>query len=158
MDGDYYHISTDVLARVMTFSTVPDAPVGNIKLTVSKVREIMSINRSGRKVDTIVGEVGVAEPEITFASGSEEDSITRFDRSKRKKNRKKGNNRQNEGGEPKSQQPRETKESQGDAAQHTGGNRGDRRHGGRNRGFHRHSREGRQGENNHSNTKNGGEQ
>ena len=158
MDGDYYHISTDVLARVMTFSTVPDAPVGNIKLTVSKVREIMSINRSGRKVDTIVGEVGVAEPEITFASGSEEDSITRFDRSKRKKNRKKGNNRQNEGGEPKSQQPREMKESQGDADQHTGGNRGDRRHGGRNRGFHRHSREGRQGENNHSNTKNGGEQ
>ena len=157
MDGDYYHISTDVLARVMTFSTVPDAPVGNIKLTVSKVREIMSINRSGRKVDTIVGEVGVAEPEITFTSGSEEDSITRFDRSKRKKNRKKGNNRQNEGGEPKSQQPRETKESQGDAAQHTNGNRGDRRHGGRNRGFHRHSREGRQGENNHSNTQNGGE-
>ncbi|MBE6208708.1 MAG: hypothetical protein E7128_00500 [Rikenellaceae bacterium] len=154
MDGDYYHISTDVLARVMTFSTVPDAPVGNIKLTVSKVREIMSINRSGRKVDTIVGEVGVAEPEITFASGSEEDSITRFDRSKRKKNRKKGNNRQNEGGD-RPQQPREQKESQDNAEQHAGGNRGDKRNGGRNRGFHRRSRDGRQGDNNH---KNGGEQ
>ena len=154
MDGDYYHISTDVLARVMTFSTVPDAPVGNIKLTVSKVREIMSINRSGRKVDTIVGEVGVAEPEITFASGSEEDSITRFDRSKRKKNRKKGNNRQNEGGD-RPQQPHEQKESQDNAEQHAGSNRGDKRNGGRNRGFHRRSRDGRQGDNNH---KNGGEQ
>ncbi len=88
MDGDYYHISTDVLSRVMSFSTVPDANVGTIKLTAEKVREIMNINRAGKKVDTIVGEVDVAEPEIAFASGSEEDSITRFDR-KKKKNRSK---------------------------------------------------------------------
>lgn len=88
MDGDYYHISTDVLSRVMSFSTVPDANVGTIKLTAEKVREIMNINRAGKKVETIVGEVDVAEPEIAFASGSEEDSITRFDR-KKKKNRSK---------------------------------------------------------------------
>ena len=88
MDGDYYHISTDVLSRVMSFSTVPDANVGTIKLTAEKVREIMNINRAGKKVDTIVGNVDVAEPEIAFASGSEEDSITRFDR-KKKKNRSK---------------------------------------------------------------------
>ena len=88
MDGDYYHISTDVLSRVMSFSTVPDATVGTIKLTAEKVREILNINRAGKKVDTIVGEVDVAEPEIAFASGSEEDSITRFDR-KKKKNRSK---------------------------------------------------------------------
>ncbi|MBP3425852.1 MAG: hypothetical protein J6K81_03935 [Rikenellaceae bacterium] len=88
MDGDYYHISTDVLSRVMTFSTAPDANVGNIKLTADKVREIINLNRAGKKVDTIVGEVDVIEPEIAFASGSEEDSITRFDR-KKKKNRSK---------------------------------------------------------------------
>ncbi|MBO7168656.1 MAG: hypothetical protein J6V43_01070 [Rikenellaceae bacterium] len=88
MDGDYYHISTDVLSRVMSFSTVPDANVGTIKLTAEKVREILNINRAGKKVETIVGEVDVAEPEIAFASGSEEDSITRFDR-KKKKNRSK---------------------------------------------------------------------
>lgn len=132
MDGDYYHISTDVLARVMSFSTVPDAPMGNIKLTVSKVREILNINRAGKKVDTIVGEVGVAEPEITFASGSEEDSITRFDRSKRKKNRSK---RQREGKDvkkPAKEMPSTTTETQAEKEAST--DRGERRgQGGRNR-------------------------
>jgi hypothetical protein len=143
MDGDYYHISTDVLARVMTFSTVPDAPVGNIKLTVSKVREIMSINRAGKKVDTIVGEVGVAEPEIAFASGSEEDSITRFDRSKRKKSRSK-RQRSSEGKVSKPQQenrgeqsPKNEQESHSDKSERRG-------QGGRNRSHnHRGHRNGR---------------
>ncbi len=162
MDGDYYHISTDVLARVMSFSTVPDATVGNIKLTVSKVREIMAINRAGRKVDTIVGEVGVAdEPEITFASGSDEDSITRFDRAKRKKNRGRKQRSQQGGGKPQgerrakagdageAQQPQgEQPESENRSERAPREQRGERREGkggqgGRGRGGRRGQRDGR---------------
>ncbi|MBQ8864011.1 MAG: hypothetical protein IJ014_04730 [Rikenellaceae bacterium] len=107
LDGDYYHVSTDVLSRVMSFSTVPDANVGTIKLTVDKVREILHLNRAGKKVDTIVGEVDIVEPEIAFASGSEEDSITRFDRAKRKKNRSKKRNNDKQGASLKNDQPKE---------------------------------------------------
>ena len=92
LDGDYYLISTDVLARTMSFSTVQNAPVGTIVLSASRVREIMEINRKGKKVDTILSDGGKKPKteEIGFTNVVEQESITRFDKKKRsgKGNRK----------------------------------------------------------------------
>lgn len=113
LDGDYYLISTDVLARTMSFSTVQNAPVGNIVLSASRVREIAEMNRRGKKVDTILSEGGKKPntEEIGFTNVVEQESITRFDKKKRPssgRNRKfrKPNGKDNKGareGNPKKQ-------------------------------------------------------
>jgi len=104
LDGDYYLVSTDVLARTMSFSTVQNAPVGNVVLSASRVREIMEMNRKGKKADTILSE-GASKPqteEIGFTNIIEQESITRFDKKKKTggKNRKfrKSSGKENKGG------------------------------------------------------------
>ena len=97
MDGEYYLIKIDPLAGTMSFSTSKNTIANLTTLPVSRVREIIAINRAGEKAETLLGsqeEKRVVEP--TFRS--EEDSITRFDnKSKRKKNKRNRGNRDERG-------------------------------------------------------------
>ena len=94
MDGEYFLIKTDILARTMSFSSSKDSMSNVVTIPTSRVREIIAMNRAGRKVDSIVDKdsvVTVEEP--TFRT--EEDSITRFDnQNKRRRKNKNRNNRQ----------------------------------------------------------------
>ena len=99
IDGEYFLVKSDILARTMTFSTSKESMSNLVTIPVSRVREILAINRNGGKVDSILGEeveTKVAEP--TYRT--EEDSITRFDKSKkRKKKKNRGGRSAGEGGE-----------------------------------------------------------
>ncbi len=94
MDGEYFLVKTDILARTMSFSSSKDSMSNVVTIPTSRVREIIAMNRAGRKVDSIVDKdsvVTVEEP--TFRT--EEDSITRFDnQNKRRRKNKNRNNRQ----------------------------------------------------------------
>ena len=102
VDGEYYLVKTDVLARTMSFSTSRETLSNVITLPVSRVREIVAANRAGKRVESLADEVSkpvVEEP--TYRS--EEDSITRFDSKRRNRNRNRnrnnnGRNRHNGGG------------------------------------------------------------
>ena len=90
LDGEYYLVKIDPLAQTMTFSTSKGAMVHLTTLPISRVKEIMAINRAGEKAETLLGDSDnekVAEPTYRH----EEDSITRFDgkgkRNKRNKRR-----------------------------------------------------------------------
>ena len=87
MDGEYYLVKTDILARTMSFSSSKDTISNMVTIPTSRVREIIAANRAGRKVESIANKddmVTVEEP--TFRT--EEDSITRFDnQNKRRRNR-----------------------------------------------------------------------
>ena len=90
LDGEYYLVKIDPLAQTMTFSTSKGAMVNLTTLPISRVKEIMAINRAGEKAETLVGDSDnekVVEPTYRH----EEDSITRFDgkgkRNKRNKRR-----------------------------------------------------------------------
>ena len=87
MDGEYYLVKTDILARTMSFSSSKDTMSNVVTIPTSRVREIIAANRAGRKVESIVNKDDmptVEEP--TFRT--EEDSITRFDnQNKRRRNR-----------------------------------------------------------------------
>ena len=87
MDGEYYLVKTDILARTMSFSSSKDTMSNVVTIPTSRVREIIAANRAGRKVESIVNKEDmptVEEP--TFRT--EEDSITRFDnQNKRRRNR-----------------------------------------------------------------------
>ena len=90
LDGEWFLVKIDPLAGTMSFSTSKGTMVNLTTLSISRVREIIALNRAGEKAETLIGEGGesvVEEP--TYRS--EEDSITRFDnkgkRNKRNKRR-----------------------------------------------------------------------
>ena len=110
LDGEYYLVKVDPLAQTMTFSTSKGAMVNLTTLPISRVKEIIAINRAGQKAETLLGSDAkerVEEPTYRH----EEDSITRFDgKGKRnKRNKRRGGKERPEGGE---QQVERTAESQ----------------------------------------------
>ena len=108
MDGEYFLVKTDILARTMSFSSSKDSMSNVVTIPTSRVREIIAMNRAGRKVDSIIDKdsvVTVEEP--TYRT--EEDSITRFD-NQNKRRRKNNKNRDKQRGErqPKQEVHQET--------------------------------------------------
>ncbi|MBQ5635671.1 MAG: hypothetical protein IIV10_05115, partial [Alistipes sp.] len=93
MDGEYHLVKTDILAHTMSFSSSKDALVNVVTIPTSRVREIMALNRAGKKVDSILGETAEVVNEPTYRT--EEDSITRFDKAKKRKKRNNRNNHNN---------------------------------------------------------------
>ena len=96
LDGEYYLVKIDPLAQTMSFSTSKGTMVNLTTLPISRVKEIIAINRAGEKAETLLGNVEdgrVEEPSYR----QEEDSITRFDnKTKRnKRNKRRNGNKDN---------------------------------------------------------------
>ena len=112
LEGEWYLVKIDPLAQTMSFSTSKNTMANLTTLPVSRVKELIALNRAGQKADTLVGEGGEAQvEEPTYRH--EEDSITRFDsktkRNKRNKSRKEQSSKskeQREEREPKEQSPK----------------------------------------------------
>lgn len=132
IDGEYFLIKIDPLAGTMSFSTSKNTIANLTTLPISRVKEIIALNRAGEKAETLEGnttEQRTEEP--TYRQ--EEDSITRFDnKSKRnKRNKRKGDKgdkgdkgvrsessegesgaeNRAEGGEQSTQEPKEPRET-----------------------------------------------
>lgn len=113
LEGEWYLVKIDPLAQTMSFSTSKNTMANLTTLPVSRVKELIALNRAGQKADTLVGEGGEAQvEEPTYRH--EEDSITRFDsktkRNKRNKRRKEQGAKGKEQKEQKEQrEPREPK-------------------------------------------------
>lgn len=93
MDGEYYLVKSDILGRTMSFSSSPNAMVGVVTLPLTRVREILEINRRGKKVDKIElePEVSAKPQEPVFVNAIGEESITRFDKKRDEQPRGKNN-------------------------------------------------------------------
>ncbi len=89
LDGEYYLVKSDILARTMSFSSSRDAIVNMVTLPVSRVWEILSVNRAGKKVDQLQREEDMPKPIEEPKFCSDEDSITRFDTKKEQRRRPK---------------------------------------------------------------------
>ena len=117
LDGEYFLVKVDPLAQTMSFSTSKGSLANLTTLSISRVKEIIALNRAGQKVESLIAEGDeevVAEPTYRH----EEDSITRFDnktkRSKRSKRRSK--DRAEQDAEAKSDANVEVKPEQAAAA------------------------------------------
>ena len=109
IDGEYFLVKSDILAHTMTFSTSKESMSNLITIPVSRVREILAVNRNGGKVDSILGEE--FEPQVEEPTyRTEEDSITRFDKAKKRKKKKNRNRPQGESTEATNGEPKEPKE------------------------------------------------
>ena len=121
LDGDYYLVKSDILAGTMSFSSSRDSLANMVTLPVGRVKEILALNRSGKKVDQLQDGSAQTETIEEPTYRSEEDSITRFDTKRR--NGRKGRSRnakENAGGET------------GTRSEGNGRGRGERRQNGQN--------------------------
>ncbi|MFR9584370.1 MAG: hypothetical protein SNG60_08920, partial [Rikenellaceae bacterium] len=112
IDGEFYLVKSDILAGTMVFSSSRDSMSNVVTLPVSRVKEILAMNKAGKRVDQLQREedIEVKTEEPTYRT--EEDSITRFDNARRKnrnnRNRPKGGNRPE--GERENRELRESRE------------------------------------------------
>ena len=104
IDGEYFLVKTDILAKTMTFSSSKEMMSNVVTIPVWRVREILAANRSGEKVESIVGDSApVKSDEPTYRT--EEDSITRFDKSKKRKKKRNNKSQNREEVAPQSDKP-----------------------------------------------------
>ncbi len=97
LDGEYFLIKNDILARTMSFSSSSNAIVNTITLPVSRVWEIININKQGKKVDQLQREEDIPKPSEEPKFCSTEDSITRFDSAKKSSRGRGGRDRKGGG-------------------------------------------------------------
>ena len=102
-DAEYYFFKADILAGLVTYSTDKHLAANLVTLTTARVFEIINMNRQGEKPQRL--ESGEAAEPAKPADLVEQESLTRFD--KRRKN--KGKRRDN--GNPRGSQS--SKETQG---------------------------------------------
>ncbi|MBQ4503175.1 MAG: hypothetical protein II986_05835 [Alistipes sp.] len=138
LDGEYFLVKTDILGKKMTFSSSKESMSNLVTIPVWRVKEILAANRNGEKVESIAGDSAPAKSEEpTYRT--EEDSITRFDKSKKRKKRRQPKSQSKHEG--KAEQNSEGAESQ-PAEQKTevGAERREHRHNNRNRMNHNRNR------------------
>ena len=87
VDGEWFFVKNDLLAGTMTFSSSKDSMTNVTTLSVERVKEIVAQNRAGNKVDRLqdADDLGPVVEEPNYRTDSVEDSITRFDKAKRRK-------------------------------------------------------------------------
>lgn len=92
-EGPYYHFKTDIFKRIMWYSTEKEFSAGVVEVPVDRVKEVIRMNRRGKKVDKLVGvefkRTMHAEPSYENVVG--QDSLTRFDDTNKKKKRRSSN-------------------------------------------------------------------
>ncbi len=99
MDGEFYLVKSDILAGVMIFSSSRHTMSNVTTLPIARVKEILSLNRAGKKVDKLLRDEDIAPKVEEPTYRTEEDSITRFDNTNKRrpknKNRRNNNNNNN---------------------------------------------------------------
>ncbi len=84
-DALYYYFKPDILSRTVTYSTERNVPVNLVTIDARRAFEIIALNRSGVKVDSLAVETEERKPQPGFIELVGQDSLTRFDKTKNKK-------------------------------------------------------------------------
>ncbi|MDR0692757.1 MAG: hypothetical protein LBF69_06950 [Prevotellaceae bacterium] len=84
IEGPAYLVKNDVLKGIMWFTFDPRNPINQIAVPVARVKQIIELNRKGEKAKFLVEDNHTPSAMPDFISSAGEDSITRFDRSKKR--------------------------------------------------------------------------
>lgn len=99
VDGEYYHFKTDIFNREITYSTSKEFPANLVTISASRAFEIISMNKRGNKPQVLDNRGTVKEEVKEFTDVVGQDSLTRFDKSAKKKHNNK-NGRYRKGNRP----------------------------------------------------------
>ena len=101
MDGLAYHQKTDIFKRVMWYSYDPHSSVNITVVPIDRVKEIIAMNKEGKKPDTLLindknnpsdSSYAPEETSNDYKNAVGDDAINRFDKKKKKP--------QNQGNQP----------------------------------------------------------
>ena len=84
LEGDFYLFKVDTLAGLVTYSSDKNLAANLATITAARAKEIIEMNRHGKKPDSLLAEDDKAEPQKPIDLLAEAD-ISRFDKSKKKK-------------------------------------------------------------------------
>lgn len=107
LDNTYYHFKTDVFKGLISYSTSPNFGANIVTLTAKRAKEIIALNKIGQKPD-VLDDPSEDTPKavlVDYENGVGQDSLTRFDTTKKGQN-KKGQNNGPKTAAPKPNQPR----------------------------------------------------
>lgn len=100
MDGTYYQFKVDILKGLVSYSTAPNMPTNLVTISAKRAKEVIAMNKRGEKPAQLEVETNVTKPAeevIDYQNVVGQDSLTRFDKVKKRpaKKRNKNRNRQN---------------------------------------------------------------
>ena len=91
-DGTYFFFKADILSNHISYSTDKSFPANLVTITGKRAFEIINMNKKGMKPDNLAPEHVKAEPQKPVDL-VEQESLTRFDRERRKQGSGEGGNR-----------------------------------------------------------------
>lgn len=94
-DGFFYYFKADILSNQITYSSDRNIPANLVTISGRRAFEIIGMNKRGIKPDALIEETHRPEPKKPVDL-LEQESLTRFDRSR--KGRNSGDNRNSNGG------------------------------------------------------------
>ncbi len=95
-DNTYYHFKTDIFKGIMSYSTDKMIPANITEVPVDRVKEIIRINKRGKKVPGLLDDRHVVVDKtkaLDYQNVVGEDSISRFDEPKKNQNRNRNKRR-----------------------------------------------------------------
>lgn len=123
-DGTFYLFKSDILSRMVTYSSDKSVPSNLVTISAARAFEIMALNKQGIRVDAL--DNGCEEVENKeYGDIIGQDSLTRFDRSKKKKKKKP------QGGEQQNAGPRQNSRPNGSQQQNNRQNNANRQYNGK---------------------------
>ena len=90
-DTTYYYFKADILAGLVSYSTDKHFAANVVTITSERASEVIKLNQQGEKPDSLLDETMVAAQKPEIVDLAEQDSLTRFDKSKRKRKKNKRN-------------------------------------------------------------------
>lgn len=108
IDGDHFLFKTDILAGLVTYSTDKRLAANLVTITAQRALEIVEMNRRGEKPDSLIDsdEPMTENHQVDLLAG---ESLTRFDKAKKKKKQKsrgnKADNKEAKAANANNQQP-----------------------------------------------------
>jgi cell fate regulator YaaT (PSP1 superfamily) len=94
--GRAHHFKTDIFKRLVYYIYEDQHGVGPVPLSVENVNRIIAMNKEGKKPEGLSDfQVEVVREEPLYANVVGQDSLTRFDTTKKRSKRRKGGNNKN---------------------------------------------------------------
>ena len=118
-DNTDVQFKTDIFGKLITYSTDKNVPANLVTITASRAFEVIALNKRGIKPDSLLADgEEVEKKKSEFGDIVGQDSVTRFDKAKKKKRKKpngspnasggqRSQDKPHQEGEPRQQEPRQ---------------------------------------------------
>lgn len=88
-DADYFLFKTDILTRMLTYSTDKRMGANLTVIPASRAFEIIALNKQGIRPEKLAEDTSEEETQREYIDLTDQDALTRFDKAKKKKSKNK---------------------------------------------------------------------